>query len=244
MTPSKLGGVKMKIAVIYGTQRKSTTYNVAQQFIAQLAGGDEVKEFFLPKDAPAFCRGCFLCFDDFRKCPDYPVLQPIIEAMSEAELIILTSPVYVYHVTGQLKAFLDHFGFQWMPHQPNPAMFKKQALLIATAAGAGTRSTLKDMRDSMLFWGIARCYSFGRNVAAANWSGVSEKCKGAIAARVKSLSAKIKRDQKNLQPGLKVKALFYAMRFMQKNTRLMRQMSPTGRPMAGWGKSVRGNRTP
>ena len=206
----------MKITVIYGTQRKSTTYNIAQQFIAKLSQGDELKEFFLPDDAPAFCRGCFLCFDDYHKCPDYQALQPIIQSMVEADLLIFTSPVYVYHVTGQLKAFLDHFGFQWMPHQPNPAMFKKQALLIAAAAGAGTRSTLKDMRDSMLFWGIARTYSFGRNVAAANWAGVSDKIKGDIAGKVNRLAAKIIRDRQGLRPGLKVKTLFYAMGFMQK----------------------------
>lgn len=36
----------MKITVIYGTQRKSksSTYNIAQQFIEQLSGADGVSE--------------------------------------------------------------------------------------------------------------------------------------------------------------------------------------------------------
>lgn len=104
----------MKITVIYATQRKSksSTYNIAQQFIRNLSEQNEVREFFLPKDMPEFCKGCWNCFTDYRKCPDYGYLKPILEAMLEADLLVFTAPVYVYHVPGQVKAFLDHFGYQ------------------------------------------------------------------------------------------------------------------------------------
>ena len=32
--------------------------------------------------------------------------------MDEANVIILASPVYVYHATGAMKAFLDHYGYR------------------------------------------------------------------------------------------------------------------------------------
>ena len=86
---------------------------------------------------PNFCRGCYQCFTDHTKCPDFAYIKPIADAMREADLLIFTALVYVYHVPGQVKAFLDHFGYRWMPHQPGGDMFKKQALLISTAAGAG-----------------------------------------------------------------------------------------------------------
>ncbi len=208
----------MKITVVYGTQRKSksSTYNIAQQFIALLSGGDSVKEFVLPRDLPNFCRGCWQCFTDYTKCPDYEYLKPITEAMEEADLLIFTAPVYVYHVPGQMKAFLDHFGYRWMPHQPKASMFKKQALLISTAAGAGTKSTLKDLKDSMNFWGVARVHSFGRNIRAADWEGVDEKIKLQIRADVKKLAQKILAGSNNVKPSLKVKGLFYIMRLMQR----------------------------
>ena len=208
----------MKIAIIYGTQRKSksTTYNIAQQFIARLSEGDTVSEFFLPKSMPNFCRGCWNCYTDYTKCPDYEYLHPIIEAMREAELLIFTAPVYVYHVPGQVKAFLDHFGYRWMVHQPMKEMFGKQALLISTAAGAGTKSTLKDLKDSMAFWGVARVHTFGRNSNAADWDGVSEKKRLEFQKEIEKISAKIKARSGNVKPSLKVKGMFYAMRFMQK----------------------------
>lgn len=37
----------------------------------------------------------------------------------EADVVILASPVYVYHATGQMMAFLDHFGTRWMVHRPD-----------------------------------------------------------------------------------------------------------------------------
>lgn len=209
----------MKITVIYGTQRKSksSTYNLAQQFIKQLAGDDEVTEFFLPQSMPDFCRGCFQCFTDYTKCPDYEYLKPMNDAIKEADLLIFTAPVYVYHVPGQVKALLDHFAYRWMPHQPMTEMFHKQVLLISTAAGAGTKSTLKDLKDSMIYWGAARIYTFGRNVAAADWDGVSEEKKLKFTGDIGKLSAKIKRTSGSIiKPSLKVKGLFYIMRFMQK----------------------------
>ncbi len=208
----------MKITVLYGTQRKekSSTYNIAQQFIKELSEPDEITEFFLPKSMPNFCRGCWQCFTDNTKCPDYAYLKPMIESMREAELLIFTAPVYVYHVPGQVKAFLDHFGYRWMPHQPMREMFHKQALLISTAAGAGTKSALKDLKDSMNFWGIARVYTFGRNVNAADWDTVSSKKKSQFQTDIKKISKKIKEESKNIKPSFKVKGLFYAMRFMQK----------------------------
>lgn len=208
----------MKITIIYATQRKakSSTYNVAQQFISLLSAGDAVKEFYLPQDMPNFCRGCWQCFTDYTKCPDFKYLKPITDAMKESDLLIFTAPVYVYHVPGQVKAFLDHFGYRWMPHQPSGDMFHKQALLISTAAGAGTKSTTKDLKDSMDFWGVARVYTWRKNVQAANWDGVSETKKLQIQGDVESLAEKIKIASSEVKPRIKVKALFYAMRFMQK----------------------------
>lgn len=208
----------MKITVIYGTQRKSksSTYNIAQQFIGRLSGEDAVKEFFLPKDMPHFCAGCWNCFTDYTKCPHYDDIKPILEAMLEADLIIFTAPVYVYHVPGQVKAFLDHFGYQWMPHQPKKEMFSKQVLLISTAAGAGTKSTMKDIKDSLTFWGISSVYTFAGNVRASDWDTVDEKRKLTFQQKIEKQAAKIKAQSRNVRPNLKIKALFYAMRFMQK----------------------------
>lgn len=62
----------------------------------------EVKEFFLPRDFGEQCVGCTVCFEETEsKCPHYTRLAPLTEALDEADVIILASPVYVYHVTGR-----------------------------------------------------------------------------------------------------------------------------------------------
>lgn len=212
----------MKITVIYGTERKSSTYNIAQQFIGKLnSNKDEVNEFFLPRDLPNFCRGCGQCFlKDKSKCADYKYVEPILKAIEECDLIIFATPVFVYHVTGQMKTFLDHFAFQWMIHRPNESMFKKQALIISTAAGGGTKSAMKDISDSLWYWGVGRTYKYGINVRAANWKDVSEKNKDKIKTDVDKISSKILKEKEKNNPSLKVKGLFYAMRLMHKKMEL------------------------
>lgn len=211
-------GVFMNIAVIYGTERKGSTYNITQLFLNKLKNeSSEVTEFFLPKDMPNFCIGCNLCFMKGEEyCPHYEKVNIIKSTLEKADLLIFSSPVYVYHVTGQMKTLLDHFGYQWMVHRPNKTMFSKMALVISTAAGAGMKSTNKDIIDSLSFWGVAKIFKYGKGVAAVNWDGVSDKIKNSIYNDVDKISKKIINTSQNVNPSFKVKALFYAMRIVQK----------------------------
>ncbi len=201
----------MKIALIHGQSHKGTTYHLAR-LLAEKMGG-EISEFFLPRDFGEFCVGCCRCFlNSEQQCPHYERLSPITRAIDEAELVILASPVYVYHATGAMKAFLDHYGWRWLVHRPEEAMFSKQAVCISTAAGAGMRSTNRDMAHSTFFWGVGRTYRFGMGVAAIDWEGVSEKKKQKAGRRLSALAQKIKRRQGRVRPGIKTKAMFSVMR--------------------------------
>lgn len=208
----------MKIVEVYGTEHRGSTYNISQLFLEKLKSEtSEITEFFLPKDMPKFCCGCGNCFSKSEEtCPHYNLVKPISNAIEEADLLIFASPVYVFHASGQMKTLLDHFGFQWMVHRPNKAMFSKIALVISTAAGSGMKSTNKDIVDSLTFWGVGKIFTYGKAVAAVNWEGVSEKKKVSIEKDVAKLSAKILHRCGNVKPSLKVKILFYVMRFMQK----------------------------
>lgn len=205
----------MKIAMIHGQNHKGTTCHVGR-LLAKKLGGD-VKEFFLPRDFGEFCVGCTACFmDTEKKCPHYEKIKPLTNAITEASVIILTSPVYVFHATGPMKAWLDHYGYQWMVHRPNPSMFKKQAVCIATAAGAGMKPTCKDMADSLFFWGVPKIYKCGLAVFATSYKGVSEKKKQEIEKKTSRIAAGIKRNAGKVEPGFKTKAVFMAMRLANK----------------------------
>lgn len=207
----------MKIVLIHGQNHKGSTYTIGRQVADKLS--KDVTEYFLPRDFGAFCVGCTNCFmKDEALCPHFAQLEPITKAMDEADVLIFTSPVYVYHVSGPLKSFLDHYGYRWMVHRPDKRMFSKQAVCISTAAGAGMKSTIKDIADSLFFWGIPVVYKYGIAVRATSYEMIKPQLKKKINQKTTLLASKIKKkyEKKKFQPGVKTKALFYMMRMMQR----------------------------
>ena len=205
----------MTITIIHGQSHKGSTYHVARM-LADKVGG-EVNEIFLPRDFNSDCAGCTLCFARSEKlCPHRTALEPVTKAIDEADLIILASPVYVFHVTGSMKTLLDHYGYRWMIHRPYEGMFMKQAVCISTAAGGGTRSTCKDMADSLFFWGVARIYRRGFNVSAVSWDGVPAGTKSKIDKSTDRLAKKINRRYGRAVPGLRTRVWFEIMRIIHR----------------------------
>ena len=206
----------MNIVIIHGQSHEGTTCHIARMLAEKLQG--EVTEYFLPQDFGEFCKGCTACFIKSETlCPHYAKLQPLTEAIDAADVIILASPVYVYHATGAMKAFLDHYGYRWMAHRPDERMFRKQAVCISTAAGAGMKTTNKDMADSAFFWGCARIYKLGFAVRATDWDSVSPKNRATVEKKAASIAKAIQKRCGSVKPGLKTKAFFHIMRMLQKN---------------------------
>lgn len=206
----------MKVVIIHGQSHKGSTYHIAHLLAEKIEG--DIIEFFLPRDFSEYCVGCTNCFmKSETMCPHYEKLKPITEAIDEADVIILASPVYVYHATGAMKTLLDHYGYRWMVHRPVESMFKKQGVCISTAAGAGMKSTNKDMLDSLFFWGVAKRYKYGTSVAATDWDSISVKRRKAIDKATSGLAKKIKRKAKNMKPGFKTRAFFWMMHLLQRN---------------------------
>lgn len=206
----------MKITIIHGQNHKGSTYHLAHTLVEKLNGN--ITEFFLPKDFSEFCIGCTACFTASEtKCPHYEKLNPITKAIDEADVIILASPVYVYHATGAMKVLLDHYGWRWMVHRPEEKMFSKQAVCISTAAGTGMKSTNKDMADSTFFWGAAKTYKYGVAVNETSWDRVKDSKRQAADKKLSALARKIKKNCGNIKPSLKTKVFFAVMRIMQKH---------------------------
>ena len=208
----------MKVLIISGTNHKGSTYNIGRIMAEKLTKPEDISEVFLPRDFDEFCYGCTNCFEKNEElCPHAEKLKPITELIDASDVLILTSPVYVYHCTGQMKALLDHYGWRWMAHRPEEKMFSKQAVVVATAAGAGVKSTMKDMADSCFFWGIPQTYKLGRAVAAVDWQSVKPKIKDEINKKADSIAKKILKRQGKVPVSLKTKVFFKIMSLLQKN---------------------------
>ena len=208
----------MKVTVINGTEKKGVTYRLKEMFLEAFEG-EEITEFYLPRDCPGFCMGCIQCFGkDQKLCKDAQYVQKIEKAMLEADLLVFTSPAYVCHATGAMKAMLDHFGYRWMPHRPAPEMFGKRAVIITQCLGAGAKSTARDIRDSLSWWGISyiRECRF-KLMSEVDWNKIPAKKTDAMSRSIRKCSAKMRSIDYNRKAGTSfmVKMKFYMVRMMQ-----------------------------
>lgn len=165
----------MNITIIYGQKHKGNTWRLAQLFLDQFEE-KQITEFYLPESAPAYCSSCLNCiYKGETLCPHAKAVQPIVNALDEADLIVMASPCYVMNMTGQMKTLLDHLAYRYLSHRPEPSMFGKQGLVLSTAAGLGAGKTAKTIAGNLFFWGVAKIYRFGMPIGAADFDHIPKK---------------------------------------------------------------------
>lgn len=210
----------MKITVINGTEKHGVTYRLKELFLERFKSEAEITEFYLPKDCPCFCMGCTVCFTNGEEhCKDYQYVHKIENSILESDLIVMTSPAYVMHTTGAMKALLDHLAYRWMPHRPAAQMFGKRAVIITQCLGAGASSAANDIKHSLSWWGISKIETFCVSLMSdINWDNLSEKKRKKLSDGVNKLSRKFANINyaKPARTSLITKIKFVACRFIQK----------------------------
>ncbi len=211
----------MKITVINGTEKHGVTWRLKEIFLERFREKAEITEFYLPEDCPCFCMGCAGCiFKGEHICKDFSYIRKIAEPLLESDLIVMTSPAYVMHATGAMKALLDHFAYLWMSHRPAPEMFSKRAVIITQCLGAGARSAAADIKHSLSWWGISQITVFtGKLMSDIVWEKLAGKKRAELTGRMNRLSKKLAAEDFGKTPGVsavtKIKFLF--CRMMQKS---------------------------
>ena len=183
----------MKITVINGTEKHGVTWRLKEIFLERFREKAEIMEFYLPKDCPSFCSGCTNCIlKGEHMCKEAEYVQKIAAALSASDLIVMTSPAYVMHTTGSMKALLDHFAYLWMPHRPAPEMFKKRAVIITQCLGAGAKSAAKDIKHSLSWWGISEITVItGKLMGDIIWERLTEKKRRELTGKIDRAAEKL-----------------------------------------------------
>lgn len=204
----------MKIVLIHGQNHKGSTYNIGRLLTEQFEN-PQITEIFLPKDLNHFCIGCYACIKNEEKCPYYTEKTRIMSEVEKADLLIFTTPTYCMRASAPMKAFIDLTFTYWMPHKPRACMFSKKAVVISTAAGTGAKTAIKDITNTLFYWGVPYVKSYGIAVQAMSWQDVSDKKKQQIDKDIKKLANTIK-NKKRVNVGIKTKFIFTMMGMMQK----------------------------
>lgn len=210
----------MNITVINGTEKHGVTYQLKEIFLEAFKDTAVITEYDLPGDCPHFCNGCTSCMRIGEStCKDAEYIERIAQSLLKADLIVMTSPAYVFHTTGAMKAFLDHFAYRWMPHRPAREMFGKRAVIITQCLGAGAKSAAKDIKHSLSWWGISKIGIFsGILMEDIVWEKLSEKKRTKLTGNVKKLSQKFAQIDyaKPAYTNLLTKTKFSVCRLMQR----------------------------
>jgi multimeric flavodoxin WrbA/putative sterol carrier protein len=101
----------MKILAINGSPRgkKSNTDRILQPFLeGAREAGAETETVYLKGKKINYCLGCFTCWS---KTPGVCVHQDdmpaLLEKLRQADITVYATPLYVFTVTAQMKAFMD-----------------------------------------------------------------------------------------------------------------------------------------
>lgn len=213
------GGILMEIAIIHGQGHKGSTYHMTTMIKERLIDGNtKVNEYFLLRDVPDFCVGCFKCMEKGEEyCPQVDKVQPIVDAMLRSEIIIIDSPTYCLEMTGQLKTLFDHLGYIWLSHRPRKEMFNKTGVVLSTAAGGGANRVTKSIARQMSWWGIPKIHRIHISVSASCWEDVPQKIKQKIECRVEKIAKNVEMDMHKDKLNIKTMLLFNIMRKMQQS---------------------------
>lgn len=105
------GSFMKKIVVLTGSPRKDgNSFAMTDAFVrAAEAKGHKVTRFDTAFMQVGGCHACETCFSTGQACAYHDDFNTIAPAILEADVVMLTTPVYWYTVSAQLKAVMDKF---------------------------------------------------------------------------------------------------------------------------------------
>lgn len=101
----------MELAAVFGSpRRQGNSATLAETFLETAeAAGARVRRFHLGRLHPSGCIACQACKTRSERCVLEDDLTGALEAVREADGLLIATPVYFYDVPAQLKAFLDRW---------------------------------------------------------------------------------------------------------------------------------------
>lgn len=207
----------MTVLIIHGSPRKNGCSTNISNIIVEKLNPSKILEIDLQKENLPYCAGCLNCVTKgIEYCPHSNQTLKLREMMLDADIIIVASPVYILHMSGQLKTFIDHYPSLFLVHRPEKKMYKKQLVVVATAAGPACKQTLKEIKECFTFFGISKIYKMGVAVQAESFKSISESKLKEINIKADKIVKKINKNKDSKKVSIKIRIWFHISRIMQK----------------------------
>ena len=137
-----------KIIIFNGSPRK---HGGVSQILNRLQdganeAGAQVKVYDLNQAAIKGCQGCMYCkTKKVAKCCLNDYLQPMYEDIQAADVIVVGSPIYMFHVSAQVQTWINRL-FPFVDLQHNPLAGGKK-LITVYSQGSGSPNAFKSAMD-------------------------------------------------------------------------------------------------
>lgn len=159
-----------KVLILSGSPRKGGNSDLlCDEFMrGAKESGNSVEKIRVAEKKIGYCRACYYCRTSGGKCVIKDDMEEVLQKIIEADVIVLSSPVYFYSIDAQLKAVIDRTVSRWLEVKD------KEFYYIMTAADdtqAATETTLACFR------GYADCVEGAKERGVIYGTGVYEKGK-------------------------------------------------------------------
>ena len=168
----------MKVTAILGSPRKnSVTTRIAKTFMDQAKEtGAETALYFLNDMDFKGCQGCNVCKTKKEFCVLKDDLTPVLEDLKISDIVVFSTPVYYWDVSGQFKCFFDRtWSLVKADYKTNPDPVRldkgKKALLITSQGDVEE----KHQDVSQKYAGFLSMYGFETQTLRAFGMGMDEQ---------------------------------------------------------------------
>jgi multimeric flavodoxin WrbA len=187
---------KTKVLVFLGSPRKKGNSAILAEKIAMgaMSAGAEVETVFLHGLNIAPCKSCYACQKPKSKgCSIDDDMQPIYQAMLDADAWVIASPVYWFTMSSQIKLWMDRC-FAFPAYAKNP--FARKRIAIAMSYGgedpfdSGCINALRTFQDAYGYVGskiVGMVYGSAMNAGEI-------KANGALMKTAEELGRRLVRD--------------------------------------------------
>ncbi len=160
-----------KVLILSGSPRKGgNSDTLCDQFMkGAQETGNEVEKIFVADKKIGYCRACYYCNDHKGECIIKDDMAEILQKMLDADVIVLSSPVYFYSISAQLKTVIDRTVARWLE-------FKNKEFFYIMSAAEDTDTVMDCTLEC--FRGLAECFEGSIEKGVIYGKGAYEK--GAI----------------------------------------------------------------